>query len=65
MYKTPRVIQVHKSNTEGIPANRSILAGSGYAVHYLKAMIKEEGKDDETELRYVVEDVVLFKEDET
>eukprot|EP00972_Heterocapsa_arctica_P100254 14783547-Heterocapsa_arctica.AAC.1 len=40
MYRTPRVMQVHKSNTDGIPANRGILAGCGYAVHYLKAMIK-------------------------
>eukprot|EP00972_Heterocapsa_arctica_P036272 5338036-Heterocapsa_arctica.AAC.1 len=27
MYRTPRVIQVRKSNTDGIPANRAILAG--------------------------------------
>eukprot|EP00972_Heterocapsa_arctica_P005678 837928-Heterocapsa_arctica.AAC.1 len=42
LYRSPRVIQVHKSNTEALPANRGILAGCGYAVHYLKAMIEEE-----------------------
>eukprot|EP00972_Heterocapsa_arctica_P087381 12887979-Heterocapsa_arctica.AAC.1 len=31
MYRTPRIIQVHKSNTEPIEANRGILAGCGYA----------------------------------
>eukprot|EP00972_Heterocapsa_arctica_P110067 16207179-Heterocapsa_arctica.AAC.1 len=41
MYKTSRIIQVHKSNAEPIEANRSILAGCGYAVHYLKAMIEQ------------------------
>eukprot|EP00972_Heterocapsa_arctica_P100091 14759906-Heterocapsa_arctica.AAC.1 len=60
MCKTPRVIQqVHKSNTEAIPANRCIIAGSGYAVHYLKAMIKEEVNDEENELIHVVDDMVL------
>eukprot|EP00972_Heterocapsa_arctica_P021770 3201183-Heterocapsa_arctica.AAC.1 len=47
MYRKPRVIQVHKANTEGILANRGILAGCGYAVRYLKAMIKEEVKGEE------------------
>eukprot|EP00972_Heterocapsa_arctica_P085626 12620061-Heterocapsa_arctica.AAC.1 len=42
MYKTPRIIQVHESNTQPIEANRGILAGSAYAVHYLKDMIKED-----------------------
>eukprot|EP00972_Heterocapsa_arctica_P010340 1519631-Heterocapsa_arctica.AAC.1 len=40
MYRKPRVIQAHKANTEGVPANRVMLAGCGYAVHLLKAMIK-------------------------
>jgi hypothetical protein len=40
MYKTDRIIQVHKSNTDPIGAQRGILAGCAYAVHYLKAMIK-------------------------
>eukprot|EP00972_Heterocapsa_arctica_P058589 8640391-Heterocapsa_arctica.AAC.1 len=42
MYKKPRVVQVHKANTELIPANGGMLAGCGFAVHYLKAMIKED-----------------------
>eukprot|EP00972_Heterocapsa_arctica_P016828 2484563-Heterocapsa_arctica.AAC.1 len=50
MYRTPRIIQVHKSNTDPIEANRGILAGCGYAVHYLKAMINEEVKDEGNEL---------------
>eukprot|EP00972_Heterocapsa_arctica_P042178 6217341-Heterocapsa_arctica.AAC.1 len=65
MCKTPRVIQVHKYNTEGIPANRGILAGCGYAVHYLKTTIKEEVKDGQHELRDFVDDMVPFKEEET
>eukprot|EP00972_Heterocapsa_arctica_P080916 11925096-Heterocapsa_arctica.AAC.1 len=40
MYKTLRIVQVHKSNTQPIEANRGILAGCAYAVHYFKAMIK-------------------------
>eukprot|EP00972_Heterocapsa_arctica_P100988 14885453-Heterocapsa_arctica.AAC.1 len=42
MYRTSRIIQVHKSNTQPIEANRGILAGCGYAVHYVEAMIKED-----------------------
>eukprot|EP00972_Heterocapsa_arctica_P074087 10937351-Heterocapsa_arctica.AAC.1 len=61
MYKTPRIIQVHESNTEPIQANRGILAGCGYAVRYLKAMINEEVTDDQTELRDFVDDVVRFQ----
>eukprot|EP00972_Heterocapsa_arctica_P026337 3877116-Heterocapsa_arctica.AAC.1 len=60
IYRTPRVIQVHKSNTEPIEANRGILAGYGYAVHYLKAMIKEEVKCDDNKLRDFVDDMVLL-----
>eukprot|EP00972_Heterocapsa_arctica_P094565 13945793-Heterocapsa_arctica.AAC.1 len=65
MYRKPRVIQVHKANTEGIPANRGILAGCGYAVHFLKAMIKVEVKEEEKELRDFVDDMVSFREDPT
>ena len=65
MYKMDRVIQVHKSNTEPIEAQRGILAGCAYAVHYLKAMIKEQVKDDNNELRGYVDDMVLFKEGDT
>eukprot|EP00972_Heterocapsa_arctica_P045617 6733200-Heterocapsa_arctica.AAC.1 len=35
MYKKPRLIQVHKANTELVPANGGILAGCGFAVHYI------------------------------
>eukprot|EP00972_Heterocapsa_arctica_P020420 3012856-Heterocapsa_arctica.AAC.1 len=65
MYKIPRIIQVHKSNTEPIEANRGTLAGRGYAVHYITAMIKEEVKDEGNELRDFVDDMVLFKEEDT
>ena len=65
MYKMDRVIQVHKSNTEPIDAQRGILAGCAYAVHYLKAMIKEQVKDENNELRDYVDDMVLFKEGDT
>eukprot|EP00972_Heterocapsa_arctica_P090980 13424019-Heterocapsa_arctica.AAC.1 len=44
MYRKPRLIQVDKASVEGISANRGILAGCGYAVHFLKAMIKVEVK---------------------
>eukprot|EP00972_Heterocapsa_arctica_P016161 2382632-Heterocapsa_arctica.AAC.1 len=62
MCRRPRVVPVHKSTTEPMEASRGILAGCGYAVHYLKAMIKEEVKDDH-ELRYFVDDMVLFTEE--
>eukprot|EP00972_Heterocapsa_arctica_P058292 8600125-Heterocapsa_arctica.AAC.1 len=57
-------MQAHKANTEGIPANGGILAGFGYAVHFLKAMIKVEVKEEEKELRDFV-DMVLFRGDPT
>eukprot|EP00972_Heterocapsa_arctica_P109430 16114039-Heterocapsa_arctica.AAC.1 len=60
MYRKPKVIQVHKANTEGIPANGGILAGCGYAVHF-KVEVKEEGQ----ELRDLVDDMALFREDLT
>eukprot|EP00972_Heterocapsa_arctica_P018584 2745676-Heterocapsa_arctica.AAC.1 len=50
MYKTPRIVQVHKSNTQPIEANRGLLAGCAFAVHYLKAMIKGDVKDENNEL---------------
>eukprot|EP00972_Heterocapsa_arctica_P017923 2649321-Heterocapsa_arctica.AAC.1 len=31
MHKTPRIVQVHKSNTQPIEANRGILAGCAFA----------------------------------
>eukprot|EP00972_Heterocapsa_arctica_P005263 780069-Heterocapsa_arctica.AAC.2 len=31
MYKTPRIVQVHKSNMQPIEANRGILAGCAFA----------------------------------
>eukprot|EP00972_Heterocapsa_arctica_P067703 9996150-Heterocapsa_arctica.AAC.1 len=65
MYRQPRVIQAHKANTEGIPINSIILAGCGYAVHFLKAMIKVEVKEEDQELRDFVDDMVLFREDPT
>eukprot|EP00972_Heterocapsa_arctica_P030831 4536461-Heterocapsa_arctica.AAC.1 len=51
---------------KNIEANRGILAGRAYAVQYLKAMINEDVKDDNNELRDYVDDmVVLFKEGDT
>eukprot|EP00972_Heterocapsa_arctica_P032215 4747695-Heterocapsa_arctica.AAC.1 len=51
MYRKPRVIQVHKANTEGIPVDSEMIARYGYAVHFLKAMIKVEVKEEDHELR--------------
>eukprot|EP00972_Heterocapsa_arctica_P058267 8596152-Heterocapsa_arctica.AAC.1 len=65
MYKTPRIVQVHKSNTQPIEANRGILAGCTFAIHYLKAMVKQDVNDENNELRYYVDDTVLFKEGDT
>eukprot|EP00972_Heterocapsa_arctica_P115928 16450423-Heterocapsa_arctica.AAC.1 len=65
MYKTPRIVQVHKSNTQPIEANRGILAGCAYAVNIRKAMIKQGVKDDNNELRGYVDDMVLSKEGDT
>eukprot|EP00972_Heterocapsa_arctica_P004696 696398-Heterocapsa_arctica.AAC.1 len=58
----PRILQVHKSNTQPIEANGGILAGCAFAVNILKAMIKHDVKDDDNELRDYVDDTVLFKE---
>eukprot|EP00972_Heterocapsa_arctica_P056105 8276176-Heterocapsa_arctica.AAC.1 len=65
MYKTPRIVQVHKSNTQPIEADRGIIAGCAFAVHYLKAMIKQDVTDENNELRYYVDVMVLFKEGDT
>eukprot|EP00972_Heterocapsa_arctica_P016192 2387781-Heterocapsa_arctica.AAC.1 len=62
MYKKDRLILVHKANTELVPADGGILAGYGFAVRYLKATIKVDAKEEGKELRYFVDDVVLFKE---
>eukprot|EP00972_Heterocapsa_arctica_P093180 13744605-Heterocapsa_arctica.AAC.1 len=39
-----------------------MIAGCAFAVHYLKSMIKQDVKDENNELRYYVDDIVLFKE---
>eukprot|EP00972_Heterocapsa_arctica_P087403 12889980-Heterocapsa_arctica.AAC.1 len=65
MYKTPRIVQVRKSNTQPIEANRGIFAGCVFAVHFLKSMIKEDVKYENNELRDYVDDMVLFKEGDT
>eukprot|EP00972_Heterocapsa_arctica_P056065 8269503-Heterocapsa_arctica.AAC.1 len=65
MYKTPRILQVHKSNTQPIEANGGIIAGCAFAVNILKAMIKYDVKDDDNELRDYVDDMVPFKEGDT
>eukprot|EP00972_Heterocapsa_arctica_P070036 10345158-Heterocapsa_arctica.AAC.1 len=65
MYKTPRIVQVHKSNTQPIEANRGILSGCAYAVHIPKAMIKQDANDENDELIYYVDDLVVFNEGDT
>eukprot|EP00972_Heterocapsa_arctica_P041238 6079595-Heterocapsa_arctica.AAC.1 len=61
MYKKDRLIQVHKANTDLVPADGGILAGCG-AVPYLKATIKVDVKEEGKELRDFVDDMVLSKE---
>eukprot|EP00972_Heterocapsa_arctica_P064687 9545667-Heterocapsa_arctica.AAC.1 len=60
MYKKHRLIQVHKANTELVPANGGILAGCGFAVHYFQATIKVDVKEEGKELIYFVDDMGLF-----
>eukprot|EP00972_Heterocapsa_arctica_P057615 8500152-Heterocapsa_arctica.AAC.1 len=62
MCKKHRLIQVHKANTDLVPANGGNLGGCGFAVHYLKAMIKVDVKEEGKELIYLFDDMVLFKE---
>eukprot|EP00972_Heterocapsa_arctica_P022438 3300504-Heterocapsa_arctica.AAC.1 len=62
MYKKDRLIQVHKANTELVPADGGILAGCGFAVHFLKATIKVDVEEEGKELKDFVDDMVLFKE---
>eukprot|EP00972_Heterocapsa_arctica_P050887 7479192-Heterocapsa_arctica.AAC.1 len=42
-----------------------MIAGYAFAVHYLKAMIKQDVKDENNELRYDVDDMILFNEGDT
>ncbi len=58
-------MQVHKSNTQPIETNCGILAGCGIAVHHLKALIKKDVKEQDTELRDFVDDMVMFKVGDT
>eukprot|EP00972_Heterocapsa_arctica_P029065 4276233-Heterocapsa_arctica.AAC.1 len=46
MYKKDKLIQIHKANTDLVPADGGILAGCGFAVHYLKAIIKVDIKEE-------------------
>eukprot|EP00972_Heterocapsa_arctica_P109031 16056919-Heterocapsa_arctica.AAC.1 len=62
MYKKHILIQVHKVNTELVPVNGGILAGCGFAVHFLKSTMKVDVKEEGKGLRYFVNDMVLFKE---
>ena len=62
MYKKDRLIQVHKANTDLVPAGGGILAGCGFAVYFLKSTIKVDVKEEGKELRDFVDDMVLFKE---
>eukprot|EP00972_Heterocapsa_arctica_P011792 1726782-Heterocapsa_arctica.AAC.1 len=57
MYKNKKLIQIHKANTDLVPANGGILAGCGFAVRYLKAMIKVDVKEEGKELRDFVDDM--------
>eukprot|EP00972_Heterocapsa_arctica_P109307 16095146-Heterocapsa_arctica.AAC.1 len=62
MYRKYRLIQVHKANAALVPADGGMLAGCGFAVHYLKATIKVDVKEEGKELRDFVDDIVLFEE---
>eukprot|EP00972_Heterocapsa_arctica_P100362 14799882-Heterocapsa_arctica.AAC.1 len=57
MYKKDRLIQVHKANTDLVPADGEILAGCGFAVHCLKATIKVDVKEEGKEPRDFVDDM--------
>ena len=39
MYARDRIVQVHGSHSETVEVNRGMLAGCGFAVHFLKAII--------------------------
>eukprot|EP00972_Heterocapsa_arctica_P105213 15502796-Heterocapsa_arctica.AAC.1 len=62
MYKKDRLIQVHKANTDLVPAGGGILAGCGFAIHFLKPTIKVDVKEEGKEIIDFVDDMVLFKE---
>eukprot|EP00972_Heterocapsa_arctica_P024240 3574992-Heterocapsa_arctica.AAC.1 len=48
-----------------VPADGGILAGCGFSVHYLKATITVDVKEEGKELRDFVDDMVLSKETPT
>jgi len=43
MYGEHKTISAHGADVRGIHADRGLLAGCGFAVHYLKAMMDKEG----------------------
>lgn len=64
MYGQDRTISVHGAEIRGIGADRGLLAGCGYAVHYLKATVNRRIKG-ENDVRDYVDDVVIQEEAET
>ena len=64
MYGQKRTISVHGAEIRGVNADRGLLAGCGFAVHYLKAVANKRIKGD-NDVRDYVDDVVLQEEGST
>ena len=59
MYARPRILQAHGSHSDDVEVNRGILAGCGFAVHFLKAIIGGIIGDVDVSPRDFVDDIVL------
>ena len=62
MYGAPRVIQAHGAHSELVGVNRGMLAGCGFAVHFLKAIVIKILESSEVETRDFVDDLVLHSD---
>ena len=59
MYARPRIAQVHGASSRPVEVNRGILAGCGFAVHFLKAIIIGILQESPVDNRDYVDDVAL------
>lgn len=64
MHKVPRTISDHGAETSGVRADRGLLAGCGFAVRFLKAILNK-GVKGGVGFRDYVDDVVLQDESDT
>ena len=62
MYGAPRIIQAHGAHSGLVEVNRGMLAGCGFAVHFLKAIVVKILECSEVETRDFVDDLFLHSD---